>query len=381
MIFHVCRKTTWEEEKKNNCFGKEEMNTYGFIHTSTRQGLSKILSRFKEKEDYVVLSIDETDLNEDIVYEEKDKDHLYPHFYKLIPASSIREVFDLNTYLNQNRPKIIFTDVDGTLYDYNGNLPVSAVEAVRKLRANGHKVYLVTGRSKAENKKEIWDIGFDGMIGGNGSYVESEGKVVMHQRITYEQCRHIVDWLNSRELDFYEESNNGLFTSENFVRNAKETIQKYMTGKGASKEDVENIEVKDVIHGLVEHEDLYRDDLNKVSFILHSYQDHLDSIKEFPDLVAGTWGGKGDLALFGDLGVKDIDKAKAIETLLDYIGADKKDTFAIGDAKVDIPMLEYCEVGIAMGSGSDDIKAMADYVTDDTENDGFYKAFEHFGLI
>lgn len=38
--------------------------------------------------------------------------------------------------------------------------------------------------------------------------------------------------------------------------------------------------------------ELYRDDVNKVSFILNSYQDHLDSIQEFPDLKAGTWGGK-----------------------------------------------------------------------------------------
>ncbi|MEE3426101.1 MAG: DUF952 domain-containing protein, partial [Erysipelotrichaceae bacterium] len=159
MIFHVCRKTTWEEEKKNDCFGKEEMNAYSFIHTSTKHGLSKILSRFKETQDYVVLSIDETDLKEDTVYEEKDKDHLYPHFYRLIPVSFVKEVCSLETYLNNNRPKIIFTDVDGTLYDYNGNLPKSAVEAVQKMRANGHKVYLVTGRSKAENKKEIWDIG------------------------------------------------------------------------------------------------------------------------------------------------------------------------------------------------------------------------------
>jgi len=34
--------------------------------------------------------------------------------------------------------------------------------------------------------------------------------------------------------------------------------------------------------------ELYRDDCNKVSFILNSYQDHLNSIKEFPDLKPGT---------------------------------------------------------------------------------------------
>ena len=89
--------------------------------------------------------------------------------------------------------KILLIDIDGTLVDYENRLPVSAVDAVRKARANGHRVYLCSGRSKAENKQEIWDIGIDGYIGGNGSYVESDGEVVMHQLITADQCRRIVD--------------------------------------------------------------------------------------------------------------------------------------------------------------------------------------------
>ena len=127
--------------------------------------------------------------------------------------------------------------------------------------------------------------------------------------------------------------------------------------------------------------ELYRDDLNKVSFILNSYKDHLDSAKAFPSLKAGTWGGRGETALFGDLGVKDITKAHAIDVLLEHLQADKKDTIAFGDAKVDIPMLEYCEIGVSMGNGGLEILAMADMVTDDVEEDGLYNAFEKLGLI
>ena len=66
--------------------------------------------------------------------------------------------------------------------------------------------------------------------------------------------------------------------------------------------------------------ELYRDDLNKVSFVLESYQDHLDSKEAFPQLEAHTWGGRGETALFGDLGVKDINKAHAIDVLLEHLG-------------------------------------------------------------
>ena len=43
-------------------------------------------------------------------------------------------------------------------------------------------------------------------------------------------------------------------------------------------------------------------------------------------------------------------------------------------------MLEYCEVGVAVASGGDEIKAMADYITDAVD-DGIYNGFKHFGLI
>ena len=127
--------------------------------------------------------------------------------------------------------------------------------------------------------------------------------------------------------------------------------------------------------------ELYRDDVNKVSFVLNRYQDYLDAKRDFPDLQAGTWGGKGEEALFGDLGLKEIDKAAAVQTLVDYLHADMGDTIAFGDAKVDIPMLECCAYGVAMGSGGEEIKAVADYVTGDVDRDGLYQAFEKLGLL
>ena len=273
--------------------------------------------------------------------------------------------------------KILFIDVDGTLVDYQNNLPESAVNAIRRARARGHRVYICTGRSKAEVYPNIWDIGLDGMIGGNGSYVEDHGTVVMHQLITLAQARHIVDWLHSRGLEFYLESNSGLYASEHFEENGLKAIQEYSARKGRPSD----ITIRDAFPDMIFGADLYRDDLNKVSYVLGSYQDYLDAQAEFPDLENNTWGGAGETALFGDLGVKNITKSHAVHELLSYLGADISDTIAFGDAKIDIPMLECCAFGVAMGSGGEEIKSMADYITDDVDKDGLYKAFEHLNLI
>ena len=277
--------------------------------------------------------------------------------------------------------KIIFLDVDGTLIDYETKLPASAAKAVDLARANGHKVYICTGCSKAEiEQRNLCDL--DGMIGGNGAYVEDAGKVIMHQGLTKEDVKLIVDWCNERRLGVCLEANSGMYCNDYMLEQGPSTMMKYAQGKGANLEQAKEVSeeiMKGYIH--LKGEDLYRDDVNKISFILSSYQDHLDSKKEFPHLVANTWGGKGEVALYGDLGPAGITKKHAIEVLLDYLGADQKDTISFGDAKIDLSMFECCAFNVAMGNGGEEIKAAADYVTTDVNDDGIYNAFQYLKLI
>ena len=77
---------------------------------------------------------------------------------------------------------------------------------------------------------------------------------------------------------------------------------KYGQGKGANLENAKEkaqsfIDSFTLIHG----DEFYREDVNKIDFIIRDYQDHLDAITAFPHLAHNTWGGKGELALFSDL--------------------------------------------------------------------------------
>lgn len=277
--------------------------------------------------------------------------------------------------------KIIFLDVDGTLIDYEAKMPESAGKAVDLARKNGHKVYICTGCSKAEIlQRNLCDL--DGMIGGNGAYVEDAGEVVMHQGLSKEDVKHIVDWCNQRHLGFYLEANSGMYCNDYMLEQGPATMVKYALGKGANMEAAE-ASSKAFVDGFIhlQGEDLYRDDVNKISFILSSYQDHLDSKVEFPHLIANTWGGKGEVALYGDLGPAGITKRHAIEVLLDHLHADQKDTISFGDAKIDLSMFELCAYNVAMGNGGPEIKEAADYITTDVNDDGIWNAFKHLELI
>ena len=59
----------------------------------------------------------------------------------------------------------IFLDVDGTLVDFEGQLPASAESALHMAQQNGHRLILCTGRQKSQIYPWLLQkIAFDGVI-------------------------------------------------------------------------------------------------------------------------------------------------------------------------------------------------------------------------
>lgn len=81
-----------------------------------------------------------------------------------------------------------------------------------------------------------------------------------------------------------------------------------------------------------------------------------------------------------ELSPKGIDKGVA--RALEYLGrAGNERTFGFGDSGNDLGMLAAVETAVAMGNAMPEVKAVADYVTDDVARDGTVTAMRHFGLI
>ena len=74
---------------------------------------------------------------------------------------------------------------------------------------------------------------------------------------------------------------------------------------------------------------------------------------------------------------KGVNKAFGLEKLAQKLNIQPSEIAAIGDAANDIEMLEYAGLAIAMGNASEEVKAIADIVTDTNENNGVIKAIDN----
>jgi cof-like hydrolase len=73
---------------------------------------------------------------------------------------------------------------------------------------------------------------------------------------------------------------------------------------------------------------------------------------------------------------KGVNKAFGLEKLAAALNIEPSEIASIGDAANDIEMLEYSGLAIAMGNASEEVKAIADIVTDTNENNGVIKAID-----
>lgn len=276
--------------------------------------------------------------------------------------------------------KAIFMDVDGTLVNDNGIIPESAIVAIQQARQNGHLVFICTGRSKAELFTDILNIGFDGIIGAAGGYIEVEQEVLLHKKVSVEDVQHLVDFFNENGIDFYLESNGGLFASKNCKNNIRSIIENLLVNNPEAKEEVEK-GLQPFHDCLIENDNLLRDDINKISFLGSAIPIEVIQ-KEFASkftVIPSTVPLFGENS--GELSVPGVHKATAIEKLIEHLKIEKENTFAYGDGINDLEMLEFVQHGIAMGNAKEALKLAADDITDTHNDNGIYNSFKKYGLI
>jgi Cof subfamily protein (haloacid dehalogenase superfamily) len=256
----------------------------------------------------------------------------------------------------------LFFDIDGTLVSFNTHqIPPSTILALTQAKANGHKVYIATGRPPLiiTNLGAIEHL-IDGWITINGALCFVGDKIISCKEIPHEAAQLVVD-------DAQEKNYGVIVVGERDVAvfDPQGEVDEVFRREIA----VDNLDqVKPM------EEVMQQRILQLTAFFSADYEQEL--MEHIPVCTSGRWH-----PAFTDVTAKGADKGEGILTMAHYMNLDPEYTIAFGDGGNDTSMIKTAGIGIALGNALESLKQNADYTTSSVDEDGILNALRHFNLI
>ncbi len=271
--------------------------------------------------------------------------------------------------------RLVFLDVDGTLIGHDQHMPDSTRKAIEGALANGHELFMCTGRSKPEIYPHLWDMGFRGLVGCNGAYGEVDGVTLFNDQMQSEDVAEIAKWLADHGVEHTWLTGTEIYPTKNVFERFNAMDHEGVEGaewshyvkmvEPFSREGVPETAAKVVIM------------LDRDSRV--SYQEVIEKFGERFCVIGGSLPTDEEQTL--ELTDYGMNKSVGLRRVAEHLGVPLEQTVAIGDSSNDLEMLAVAGVGVAMGNGTDQAKAVADWVTEDINQDGLALAFQRLGLI
>ena len=118
------------------------------------------------------------------------------------------------------------------------------------------------------------------------------------------------------------------------------------------------------------------DDILQINLFVNEEKERELMSKIFKNCESSRWH-----PALTDVNTKGGGKHIGIDKIIEYYGIDLSETMAFGDGGNDASMIKHAAIGVAMGNANESVKKIADYITDDVDNDGIYKALKHFNIL
>lgn len=252
---------------------------------------------------------------------------------------------------------IAFFDIDGTLA-IGRNIPSSASHAIARMRANGHLVFICTGRPRAYAEKHFGPFA-DGFVCNNGRLAFMGDRTLHDRALTTEEVQAFIQALDSAGAGY-------AFLEE---------WKAYYGGDPTYRPIAEEVWDAEMLLDGIDCDTLHAFNFD----IYFADAAHRQRITE-------ALGGSCLVNPHGphpsaDVTVLGCDKGDAIASVAKVLGISLDDVYAFGDGINDQPMFRVARHGVAMGNAVDELKELAEYVTTDILDDGVANALAHYGLV
>ncbi|MDC3412770.1 Cof-type HAD-IIB family hydrolase [Aquibacillus sp. 3ASR75-11] len=254
--------------------------------------------------------------------------------------------------------KIVFFDIDGTLVDHNKDIPRETVRAIELLKECGIYVAIATGRAPFMFEDIRKKLAIESFVSFNGQYVVFEGETVYEHPIT-----------KTNLVTLYKQATSGghpmVFMTNNDMKASIEGHPDIKNSLASLKFHYPEVD-PDFLHKTTIYQALlFCKDKEEASYVNASEQLRFIRWHDYSCDVLPNGGSK----------------AVGVEKLIEASGLKVEDSYAFGDGLNDLEMIKHVGTGIAMGNAIEELKQIADYVTDDVDNGGIVKGLRHLGLL
>lgn len=249
---------------------------------------------------------------------------------------------------------IVFFDLDGTLFDQTGKVPVEVIEQIKTMESRGILPVISSGRSPFEIESTLKATGINSIVAMTGALVIIDGDIVYRSVIdknTIDEFKDSID-LDKTPIAFY----NG---SENVVSSHGDNV----------------LATYKHIHSPIPRVDPEFYNNNEVNMMLIFSQDDEMGLQSH---YRGSLQFFRNIPYAMDITAYGVSKASGLKHVMDLYPEAK--TYAFGDGKNDLPMAEVVDQFVAMGNAADDVKTVANFVTTTNAERGIINGLRHYGL-
>jgi len=265
--------------------------------------------------------------------------------------------------------KLLALDIDGTLMDKKGSISEEDMNAIAAVQRAGICVSLSTGRSLLGCHNVIKQMRLDGYhMSFDGALVSesNSGEEIYACPLSKETVKQAIEYSHANEVPLELYSRNRYYAEfESWSTNAHREffhIEPHIVDFTGIKDKERFIKGGIVATNSEEEERVQK-------FCLH-----------FKDVFNFTWARMPAYpgVAFINVLAPDVSKGNALEALVVHLGIGMDEVIAIGDGHNDVSLLSMAGLGIAMGNALDELKAVADHITLDIENNGVAAAIKKF---
>ncbi|WP_342507268.1 Cof-type HAD-IIB family hydrolase [Sporosarcina sp. FSL K6-2383] len=255
--------------------------------------------------------------------------------------------------------KIIFFDIDGTLYDHDKKLPASTKKALLQLQEKGHEVAIATGRAPFMFEDLLEELGIETFVSYNGQYVVFKGEPIYKNALDAEALLRLTDVAAEREHPIVYMDHEDMKTN---------TLDHEHILAGIQSLKISHFPAHDpAFH---EGRELYQ------SLLFCQDPEDKEYEKQFPEFDFIRWH-----PFAVDIVPAGGSKARGIQKVIDRLNIAPENIYAFGDGLNDVEMLKTVANSVAMGDGRDEAKKAAKHVTTNVTDDGILNGLKMVGLL